>query len=610
MKVSIFENFRSPGREVDTDYVIEKIKTGGNFKSTIEKIRELNESDQDAANDLKRNLPGITFCGIFQKRESKSLIKATGLIILDFDGLDSSLQAIRHDFLKDPYVYMLFVSPRGNGLKMLIRIPEVKDDTEFKTYFFALQEKYPQADPSGKDIARFCFVSYDPDIYVNEGSEIWTKKVDQGNSGSHKNSAPIQNVRSDFKKLSLGVQMIDNAQVGNRNNTVLKAGRLMGGYIATGELNELDVLDICQRAIQQLDPHDEKINFNTFRRGIEHGKLEPLSDKEIREIRSEIKIGKIEYTIEEVDEKIDNAYENGLVKGYSTGWKHFDPYYSVRLGYTTYIYGAPHTGKSKWWFNVLVNLSITEGLKHVIYSPETGDASEVYSMLIQIYAQGDITNTYRNRISKPQLQEAKEFVGKHFIIISTDESDTELSVSDLLDYIGVLENKYGIKVQTVTIDPWNELVHNDTARDDINLNKELKLVRVNARKNNRHVCIITHTRDQKPLGYDELGTAVYPFPTPHDVAGGQVWYRKGFMMLAFYRHFVLDGYNEIKIGKDKFFNKNALLIRVQKSKPEGSGKRGEVEFRYHSDIHRFSDVLGVMASLPGKEYSEEEEIPF
>ena len=608
MKVSIFENYKSAGKEVEIDYVEEAIRTGSGFSATIEKIRELNQSNTDAANDLKKTLPGITFCGIFKKRESKSLIKSTGLIILDFDGLADSLDDVRKTFMADPYVYMLFVSPRGNGLKIVFRIPEVKDDKEFKTYFFALHKKYPQADPSGKDIARFCFVSYDPEIYVNYGSELWEERISEGKKDPNQ---PIHAIRTDFKKLSVGVQMIDNAEVGNRNNTILKAGRLMGGYIASGELNEMDVLDICQRAIERKDPHDSRVNFNTFCRGMENGKQEPLTSDEVKELEIEVKIGKIDYLLDDVSDQIDEIYENGLTRGFPTGWSHFALYYSIRMGFTTYIHGAPSTGKTIWWFNVLVNLSISNGHKHLIYSPETGDASEIYSTLIQVYAQGDITNTYRNQINKIQRDEAKKFIADHFIIISTDETDTELSVKDFLNYIDVLENKHKIKFDTVTIDPWNELLHDDKSRDDITLNRELKEVRVNARKHKRHICVITHTRDLKPMGYDEFGTAIYPFPTAHDVASGQVWYRKGFMMLAFYRHFVLDGYNEVKIGKDRFFHKSALLIRVQKFKPEGSGKRGEIEFRYHPELHRFSDNMGVMAHL--NDYKKEEdlsEIPF
>lgn len=608
VKVSIFKNYSNatPGKEVDLSYVLDKIKTGA-LQTEIDTIREMNSINEEGANDLKKQLAGVTFCGIFTVRKKEKLIRSTGLAILDFDALED-ISETREKLKADPFVYAIFVSPRGNGLKALVKIPEVNNDTEFKGYFFTLLSRFPEADPSGKDISRLCFMSYDPDLYLNEASQIWNERVEQGTKGTV-NIPSVANVKSDFKKISIGLAMIDRAEVGNRNTTILKAGRLMGGFVAAGEVNELDVLDLFERAISNKDQHDEKENFRTFRNGLDHGKLDPIKDAERQGIEAEVKLGKIDYTIEESNEGLDEMFEHGYTKGYSSGWSFFDKYYSVRPGFTTYIYGAPFTGKSKWWFNVLVNMSVTDGLKHVIYSPETGSATDVYAQLIQIYGKGDVTNTFNNRMTKERFDEAKNFVGKHFIIISTDETDTDLDVDTLLDYVDVLENKYSTKIHTVTIDPWNELEHDDESRD-IGLNKELRRVRINARKKQRHICLITHIRDQKSMGVDEHGTAVYPFPTARDVAGGQVWYRKGFMMLAFYRHFVMEGFDEVKIGKDKTFHKLALYIRVQKSKPEGVGRIGEVEFRFDPVTHRFSSVTGVQAKTTINKIEDESEVPF
>lgn len=610
MTVSIFENFQSAGKETDLAYVIDKIRSGGTFTETIQRVRELKKVDPEASQRLKKALPGVTFCGIFIHRRSEKLIRSTGLLILDFDKLEN-LAELRERFLKDEYAHVVFVSPSGNGLKLVVKIPEVKDDKEFKSFFFALQTRYPEADQSGKDISRFCFISHDPEIFFNPDSNVWTQKIEEGTKGT-KEIPAVKNVKTDFKKLAVAVQMIDKAEVGNRNNTILKAGRLMGGYIASGELNELDVLDICGRAIYNKDPRDDRENFNTFRHGIDHGKREPLTQSEEAQIKTEVKFDKLEYTIEETYDLLDHMYENGFTRGFLTGWVHFDDYYSVKLGYTTYIYGSPFAGKSKWWFNVLVNLSIRYGLKHLVYSPETGSKEDVYALLIQIHAKGDVAATFGNQISKEKFTESRTFIGKHFIVLSTDETDTEISPSELLDYVDVVENKYKTKIDTVTIDPWNELKHEDESKRDLYLNIQLKKVRVNARKKNRHICLITHIRDQKPVGYDDLGTAIYPFPNPQDVAGGQVWYRKGFMMLSFYRHFIPEGYDQVKIGKDRFFNKNQLLIRVQKFKPEGTGKRGEIEFTYHPSKHSFSgpnfDFAQPIKNFYEKE--EEEHIPF
>lgn len=590
MKISAFKDLYSKGTTVSVDKVLDRIRTGIGIKDTIAKIRASNSEDEQQA--LKKTLPAVTFGGVFRTRRIEHLIEASGLMVLDFD----TPGVVPDD---SEYFYALWKSPRG-GYKALVKIPVVESDQQFKQYFYAIQNEFADVDPSGKDISRLCFMSYDPEIKINENAKVWDKRIQDVENSKGK---PI---KSDYKKLNVAMAMIDHAEVGNRNNTILKVGKLIGGYIASGELNEVDALDICGRGIHDMDPVDFKDNFRTFRNGIEYGKREPLSDNEQAKIASDNKIGKIHYTIEEAYPELDAMYKDGFTRGFETGWKKFDEYYTARPGYTTYIYGAPFTGKTVWWFNVLVQFSIRYGLRHLIYSPETGDKNDVYSLLIQIYAGADITSTYKNQMLPDRYQAAKEFIGRHFIVISTDETDTELSPDELLDYVDVVEGKYG-KIDTVTIDPWNELDHEEEFQRDLYLNRVLKRVRVNARKRKRHVCIITHTRDQKPIGVDEYGTMIYPFPTAHDVAGGQVWYRKGFMMLAFYRHFVQDGIPEVKLSKHKTFGATELDIRIQKYKPEGSGKRGEVVFNYYPHLHQYS-CDGLMATLPKKEepvYEEE-----
>jgi hypothetical protein len=76
---------------------------------------------------------------------------------------------------KDKYVYSVFISPSGNGLKALVKIPE--DPDNHKNYFNSLQSYFnsPNFDTTSKNISRVCYESYDPLIYVNEISSLWDK---------------------------------------------------------------------------------------------------------------------------------------------------------------------------------------------------------------------------------------------------------------------------------------------------------------------------------------------------------------------------------------------------------------------------------------------------
>jgi hypothetical protein len=70
-------------------------------------------------------------------------------------------------------VFSVFISPSGNGLKVLVKIPA---DAENHTMYFNSLEKYfnsPYFDKTSKNLSRVCYESYDPLIAINENSSIW-----------------------------------------------------------------------------------------------------------------------------------------------------------------------------------------------------------------------------------------------------------------------------------------------------------------------------------------------------------------------------------------------------------------------------------------------------
>jgi len=166
--VTIFKNIK----ETDTPFyrpveaILQRIQEGAS-KDLIKKIRS--ESNKSARNELKKELPSICFSGKFNKRSDVSLIEYSSLICLDFDGYTNLkfLDADKRKFKKDKYVYSVFISPSGKGLKVLVRVPKKPDN--HVGYFNAL-EKYFQSeffDKTTKNISRVCYESYDPKIFIN-----------------------------------------------------------------------------------------------------------------------------------------------------------------------------------------------------------------------------------------------------------------------------------------------------------------------------------------------------------------------------------------------------------------------------------------------------------
>jgi len=172
--ITIFKNIRDTDtpffRPVQT--ILERIKDGAT-KDLIKKIRL--EKDKSDRNEMKKQLPAICFSGTFNKRADNALLEHSGLICLDFDGYDKqkTLLQDKENLSKNKYVYSVFISPSGDGLKVLVKIPA---DPENHTNYFNSLERYlnsPFFDKTSKNLSRVCYESYDPLIHVNENSSIW-----------------------------------------------------------------------------------------------------------------------------------------------------------------------------------------------------------------------------------------------------------------------------------------------------------------------------------------------------------------------------------------------------------------------------------------------------
>ena len=174
--ITIFKNIKETSTPYyrDVKVVLDRIKNGSS-KERVKLIRQ--EKDKSNRNKLKQDLPAVCFSGTFSKRSDAGLKDHSGLICLDFDGYKTKkdLMSDKDQLSKNKYVYSVFVSPSGNGLKALVKIP--KDPDNHVGYFRALEEYFQSEyfDKACKNISRVCYESYDPLIHVNETSSLWDK---------------------------------------------------------------------------------------------------------------------------------------------------------------------------------------------------------------------------------------------------------------------------------------------------------------------------------------------------------------------------------------------------------------------------------------------------
>jgi len=176
-KVTVFNDLyhlKTP-KYLDIDYVLDKIREES-MKELVSKIRD--EKDKSSRNELKKKLPCVLFSGTFSERTDSAIIEHSGFICLDFDGFETErdLNDYRNILWQDVYTYSVFISPSGDGLKVIVKIPSVAED--HRAYFNCLKEHYnvKYFDQSCVNESRICYMSSDETIYVNKDSDLFDKK--------------------------------------------------------------------------------------------------------------------------------------------------------------------------------------------------------------------------------------------------------------------------------------------------------------------------------------------------------------------------------------------------------------------------------------------------
>lgn len=160
------------------DEVLFEIKEG-RYREEIEAIRNaFINSGKETANVLKVNLPVFFPSAILEGGlKTENIIEYVPIIQVDFDDVpQEQLETLRNKVKASPFTLCCFISPKGNGLKVLVMVNAQQDN--HKEVFKAVNAYYTEitgfdSDMSINNINRACFVSYDPDRYYNTSSALF-----------------------------------------------------------------------------------------------------------------------------------------------------------------------------------------------------------------------------------------------------------------------------------------------------------------------------------------------------------------------------------------------------------------------------------------------------
>lgn len=465
--ITIYKNYQETKQPhyITIDQALERIKNC-NSQKQIDIVRGLaerhrNETDTELKKKIKLELsnekgklPCILFSGEFTKREDRCIVEHSGFICLDFDKLNEP-ERFRDDLKIYPFVYSAFLSPSGDGVKAIARIePSIE---KHKGYFKALFESFKGVDRSGINLSRICYESCDDKLWINKDAVLYTEYIDT-EKPQKSNVQQKHTNKTDYSKLQIVAEMIRNSVDGEKHDTLLKASKLAGGYIASGQISELEAYRVIEYEISLKDIADIDGARKTIKDGIEHGKLSPIEVKEYenyKPVKSNVPVNIPKESLEsfdflakknEIDEYLKQWREGTFQMGLSTGIPNLDKHFRFKRGNFNVFNGFDNVGKSTtiWYFSLLS--ALYHNWKWLIYTSENKSGS-VFKKLIEFYwgERIESMNDLKYRI-------AYNFISSHFKIIANDK------MYNFKDILAMTEQVHlASKIDGVLVDPYNAL---------------------------------------------------------------------------------------------------------------------------------------------------------
>lgn len=473
--ISVFNGIHpEPIATIPWQQVIENIGSD-RYKAYIEKARTI--KDPDEYREYKKKLPAVTFSGEFTKRNKDEILNATGFIIPDLDHL-GDVERVFELLKQDENVWFVFRSPSGDGLKCGIRAESIKTDEDIKEFYYSVERYFQEVyglkiDPACKDICRLTFVSYDPDLWINSDPFHFNIKEWSPSPKSIPSYKPPECRNNGWqekygrKVLESCCLEIQQSQPGGQHSARLGKARLIGGFIASGFIDEPEGLAAIEQAVSASGAKNITQAMKTIKDGIEHGKLSPISVESNKKYENSHIKSRPEDTSSGKKQRVDisNVYTAGqMLESYKkyikdldnnqfkTGIESIDHIIrGVGGGEVLTLLARAGAFKTAMLQNMLFNYTKRSKYAAVFFSIEMPVAS-VTERYLQILGQESgrgIENIYRAnnphhiKIMEDQFRKDMERV---FIV------PTKISLSDIGGYVSLIESEHNVKVGVVGID--------------------------------------------------------------------------------------------------------------------------------------------------------------
>ncbi len=180
-QITIFRKFSQVIGHRTLPEILKAIQQGVYREEVLAVRSAVQRGDQEIADQTKKQLKAFTVSGQFEGgRTMANLKEYHSMVILDIDKLPKEVLAKSMQVIRAiTYTYACFLSPSGNGLKVIVQVNSRKE--QHLAAYLQVAEFYEKKlrlkiDRSGKDIPRLCFFSYDQNLFFHPKSKVFVVK--------------------------------------------------------------------------------------------------------------------------------------------------------------------------------------------------------------------------------------------------------------------------------------------------------------------------------------------------------------------------------------------------------------------------------------------------
>ncbi|MEI7996429.1 MAG: BT4734/BF3469 family protein, partial [Methylococcaceae bacterium] len=292
IKNGVYENLLLPVKKAYANYLMAEEE----YIAAKEKEpdKEHKQPDKEPYRAAKSTLPCLGFNGTFKSVvNNANFTESSGLFHFDIDGLaPETIETDKAKIAAIPSCVFCFISPSGAGLKGALRVARglITCDADFKAVFPVVETFFIglgfELDASCKDVRRLCFVSYDPNIYVNyDAAVLVVPGATHPKIEPRKTTKTARLKKDDASSCIAKVEAILlNSSPGNRHEARLRAGRLAGGFISSNRVSEIQIKDILLQVSDSIanGGATPKSEIKTLMDAIAEGKKSPVYDDPIK----------------------------------------------------------------------------------------------------------------------------------------------------------------------------------------------------------------------------------------------------------------------------------------------------------------------------------------